>query len=240
MSNSMQRNPVPLYLQIAETMRERIRRHKWNLGDAIPTLEALALEFGVARVTVRQAVQLLTQEGLLRPQRGKGTFVSAASTQQHVVHLHTSLSDLARSYEGTTPQILRIDEDSTSPPATTDGQPGEDGYVRMRRVHSIEGAPYCVIDLSLRRRLFSKAPSAYRQQAVIPLMIKHKVPIHEAYQTMTVGQADSELAYLLRVTADSPVVHVERVFKDDKGTVIYFAHAIYRGDWLQWRVDLVS
>lgn len=240
MSNATHRSPIPLYLQIAETMRERIRKGVWQLDDVIPTLEELALEFGVARVTVRQAVQLLVQEGLLMPQRGKGTFVSAAPVQRHAVTLHTSLADLARSYEGTTPLMLSIDEHSAAPALAAGACLADEGYVRMRRVHSIEGSPYCLIDLYLRRSLFEKAPQAYRQQAVIPLLLQQKASISEAYQTMTVGQADSELAYLLRLPADSPVVHVERVFKDGEGVVSYFAHATYRGDWVQWRVDLVA
>ena len=46
-------SPIPLYLQIADAMRDRIARGVWGDGELIPTLEQIAAEFGVARVTAR-------------------------------------------------------------------------------------------------------------------------------------------------------------------------------------------
>src|SRR5689334_14931391 len=75
-SSALADNPMPLYLQVADILRERIDKREWLSGSLIPTLEELAREFRVARVTVRQAVQLLTKEGLLAPRRGLGTMVT--------------------------------------------------------------------------------------------------------------------------------------------------------------------
>ena len=76
MSSPLAESPIPLYLRVADILRERINKREWPTGSLIPTLEALAQEFGVARVTVRQSVQLLTKEGLLVPRRGHGTVVT--------------------------------------------------------------------------------------------------------------------------------------------------------------------
>jgi GntR family transcriptional regulator len=58
MSNLSSSSPVPLYLPVADTLRQRIERGVWAAGSLLPTLEALAQEFDVARVSARQAVQL--------------------------------------------------------------------------------------------------------------------------------------------------------------------------------------
>ena len=57
---------IPRYLQVASVLRRRIRDGRWAVGDKIATLEELEREFGVARVTVRQAIDLLQGEGLVQ------------------------------------------------------------------------------------------------------------------------------------------------------------------------------
>src|SRR5437870_12476107 len=73
---ALQNGPVTLYAQVASIMRDRILRGIWASGEEIPTLGQVVEEFSVARVTVRQAVQMLVEEGLLSSQRGRRTFVT--------------------------------------------------------------------------------------------------------------------------------------------------------------------
>ena len=68
-------SPVPRYAQLADVLRRRIERGPWRAGVQLPTLDALMAEFGVARVTVRQAINVLARDGLVRAERGRGTFV---------------------------------------------------------------------------------------------------------------------------------------------------------------------
>ena len=55
--------PLPRYAQLAELLRQRIVRGIWPKGHKLPSIEALMQEFGIARVTVRQAVDLLARDG---------------------------------------------------------------------------------------------------------------------------------------------------------------------------------
>ena len=52
-------SPVPLYAQLADLLRQRVLRRLWEPGTKVPSLEALVAEFQVARVTVRQAIDIL-------------------------------------------------------------------------------------------------------------------------------------------------------------------------------------
>ena len=72
LTETYKRSNVPLYLQIASTLRRRIETGHWKNGSQISTIEALEREFEVARVTVRQAIDVLQTEGLVRRQQGKG------------------------------------------------------------------------------------------------------------------------------------------------------------------------
>ena len=88
------RSRVPLYLQVASVMRQRINSGYWAEGEQISTLEALEEEFSLARVTIRQAIELLRAEGLLQAQQGRGTFVSGRPVNNRWLNLATDFNSL--------------------------------------------------------------------------------------------------------------------------------------------------
>jgi DNA-binding LacI/PurR family transcriptional regulator len=67
---------VPLYLQVRDALRSEILEGEYQDGDRFHGEADLVQKFGVARGTVRQALDLLEREGFLRRERGRGTFVS--------------------------------------------------------------------------------------------------------------------------------------------------------------------
>jgi GntR family transcriptional regulator len=237
MSIPFSESAIPRYLQIADLMRQRIARGQWGEGDKLPSLEALVGEFGVARVTVRQAVELLARDGLVSPQQGRGTFVTGRPKQAPWLKVQTSLADLAEVYRDTRPEIVNIDESTAKAPLEpADGTPAEQ-YVYMRRVHSREGEPYCVIDIYLDERIFRRHPRRFRQETVIPLLAKDG-GIAQARQVLTIGSADVQTARELRVAVNAPVALVRRLFTDAAGRVIYLGLVTYRGDFIHLEMDL--
>lgn len=65
----------PLHVQVAAILKERIQSGIWPNGSSLPSEKELCAEFGVARGTVRQALQTLEKDGYLRREQGRGTFV---------------------------------------------------------------------------------------------------------------------------------------------------------------------
>jgi GntR family transcriptional regulator len=228
---------VPRYRQIADLMRQRIARGQWSKGQKLPSLEELVGQFGVARVTVRQAMELLARDGLVSAQRGRGTFVTDAPPRSQWLNVQTSLDELVKVYKDTRPEIVNIDESTARAPlAPEDGTPAEH-YVFMRRVHSREGRPYCVINIYVDQQLFRRHPKRFRNETVIPLLVGMGVVAH-ARQVLTVNTADMEVAPLLRVPVNSPVAEVRRVFTDADHRVIYLGEVTYRGDFIHVEMDL--
>jgi len=230
---------APLYVQLADLFRQRIVKGVWKTGDKLPSLEQLGAEFEVARVTVRQAVERLTRDGLLSPQRGRGTFVTATPSSDRWIRVETSLRNLADVYRDSHPTILTIDE-STRTARLVDG----DGvaapkYVYMRRVHSHEGRPYCVIDIWLDAEIFARRPARFRKETVIPLLLAMpSVKIATARQVLTIATADLEVARHLQINVNAPVAEVRRVLTGPKRRVIYLAEVTYRGDFVHVEFDL--
>lgn len=81
----MSMNELPLYAQLAEQIREKIRREEWVAGQQIPTEEELCLELNVSRTTVRRALDELVHERLLEKRRPQGTFVRSIEERNHTL-----------------------------------------------------------------------------------------------------------------------------------------------------------
>ncbi len=232
-------SPIPRYVQLADLFRQRIARGTWRAGDRLPSLEALTLEFDVARVTVRQAVELLAREGLVVAQQGRGTFVTAAPARERWLRLETSLKALADVYRDDKPKLTLIEEAAAAPRLEPkDGKPAP-RYHFMRRVHSRNGEPYCVISIYLDERVFRMAPRRFRSETVIPVLLElRKVRIARAHQTLAIGSADVEVAGHLGIPVNAPVAEVRRVCSAPDGTVIYLGEVTYRGDYIHFEMDL--
>ena len=232
-------SPIPRYAQLADVLRGRIARGQWRQGDQLPTLDDLVREFDVARVTVRQAIELLSREGLLSAQQGRGTFVTAAPAERRPLHLQTSLAELAEVYRHDKPELTLIEEAAAMPVLTpADGRAAR-RYHFMRRVHARDGVPYCVISIFLDNRVFRMAATRFRRETVVPVLLDlAKVKIARASQTLAIGSADVEVAGLIGIPVNSPVAEVRRVCVDPDGTVIYLGQVTYRGDFVRLEMDL--
>lgn len=76
------RSPVPIYYQIESHIRDLIKKNQWQPGDAIPSEREFTETFEVSRMTVRQAIANLVNDGTLYRQKGKGTFVADQKIEQ--------------------------------------------------------------------------------------------------------------------------------------------------------------
>ena len=231
-------SPIPRYVQLADLLRQRIARGVWASGARLPSLDALTAEFDVARVTVRQAIDLLSREGLVSAQQGRGTFVTGRPGSERSIRLETSLRTLADVYRDDKPQLTLIEEASAQPRLEAeDGAPAP-RYHFMRRVHSREGQPYCVISIYLDERVFRRAAARFRRETVIPVLLDLKVRMARAHQSLRIGTADVETAGHLGIPVNAPVAEVRRVCRAPDGTVLYLGEVTYRGDYVHLEMDL--
>ena len=232
-------SPLPRYLQLADLFRHRIARGFWRPGERLPTLETLMREFDVARVTVRQAVDLLSREGLVSAQQGRGTFVTGVPRPERPLRLHTTLRELAEVYRHDRPRLTLIDEAAAMPTLQEGEGEAAASYQFLRRVHSRGDEPYCVISIYLDRRVFRMAPKRFRTETVVPvLMDLPRVKIADARQTLVISSADVEVAKLLGIPINAPVAEVRRVCIDPKGVLLYLGEVTYRGDFIRLQMDL--
>lgn len=231
--------PIPRYVQLADLLRQRIAKGHWAPGDVLPSIETLMREFDVARVTIRQATKLLADEGLLSPQRGRGTFVTEAAGRKRKLVVQTTLDELVEMYRGDTPDLSNIIESDEQPVLTENDGLAAQRYVHMRRIHSRDGERYCVVSIFIDAEVFRLAPDRFRREVVLPILTSLPgLTIAEAHQTLHIATADIAVARDLEVPVNAPVAEVRRVLCAPDGTVAYLGEAIYRGDYIRLEMDL--
>ena len=231
--------PIPRYVQLAELIRQRLAKGRWLPGSLLPSIEHLMAEFDVARVTVRQAILMLAQEGLLSPQRGRGTFVTGKLGARRRLRVETTLDDLVAMYSGDRPDHATLSEGIVAPVLSESDGSRAPKYYYLRRLHSRDGERYCVISIYIDHRIFRRAPRRFRRELALPVLTSLPgLKIASARQTLTISTADVETSGLLNIPVNAPVAEVRRVMCGVEGSVIYLAEVTYRGDYIHLEMDL--
>jgi GntR family transcriptional regulator len=241
LANTYQRSRIPLYVQLANTLRRRIEDGQWEPSQKISTLEELEKEFQVARVTVRQAVDLLQKEGLVRRQQGRGTFVAEQIPDRRWLKLETTWPALIATIKDNVPRMIRVTDPPPQPRLREeDGRPAPD-YVFLRSLQFREHEPYAVVSLHLARHVFERDPVAFRSHTALPVLASLEgIEIAKAHQSMIIGSADTEVAGLLEIALNAPTAECHCVVVDAEGIAIYVAEIVYRGDCVQLHIDLLD
>jgi GntR family transcriptional regulator len=93
-------SPIPVYYQLKEAIKQKINEGIWKVGECIDSERELSEQYSLSRMTVRQALGDLVQEGILHREKGKGTFVCEPKVKQRDI---MSFSDMVRKM-GLTPR----------------------------------------------------------------------------------------------------------------------------------------
>jgi GntR family transcriptional regulator len=235
------RSRVPLYVQLASVMRQRIETGHWGEGEKISTIEALESEFGVARVTVRQAIEMLREEGLLDAQQGRGTFVSGKPKDKHWLNLANDFESIVDSLKNNVIKRVHVQE-SADPPELKKGE-GQlaSSYAFLRSVQYNNDEPFSVVNLYLARHIFNKDRKRFMHTAALSKIIEMEdISIGHAYQVVTIGVADPETAELLKIGLGEPTADCRLVLVDSDGIAIYVANIHYHRSCFALRIDLLE
>ena len=119
-------SPIALYYQLKEILSQRILRNDWGVGERLPTEFELCEEYGVSRITVRQALAGLEKEGLIVRKQGLGTFVSIPQIEQNLASFYSFSAEFRKRGLKPSNQVVEF---SVIP-----------ADAKMRRVFGLEGS----------------------------------------------------------------------------------------------------
>ncbi|PIW30873.1 MAG: GntR family transcriptional regulator [Rhodospirillales bacterium CG15_BIG_FIL_POST_REV_8_21_14_020_66_15] len=233
------RHTMPLYAQVANTLRGEIEAGTWSRGQQLPAIDDLAARFNVARATMRQAIEILEAEDLVRRRHGLGTFVESEPREQRWLPLASDWTSFVRMVEPLQPKLILVETAERQPRILEgEGRPAS-AYQHIKRVHFRDDEPFCLIDIYLAADIYLRAPEQFRTQIVVPLLASMPdVTIGKVHQTLSVDGAGQETAERLDLPLGAPVANVRRTIADRDGTCIYVGDVTYRGDVVRLEIDL--
>ncbi|HKR44391.1 MAG TPA: GntR family transcriptional regulator [Paraburkholderia sp.] len=238
-TNLVALSPQPLYVQIKDTLRERILNGTYAPHSQMPSEHELCALFGVSRITVRQALGDLQKEGLVFRLHGKGTFVSRPKAFQNVTSLQgfaEAMSSMGyeivnqlRSF-----RIIKADRHVAQRLNLPEGAP----VAEIHRVRMLNREPVSLELTWVPEALGKRLANADLATRDIFLILENDcgVPLGHADVSIDAILADDDIARALRVEDGSPVLRIERLTHDAAGNPIDYEYLYFRGDAFQYRL----
>lgn len=222
-------------------MRQRIENGEWSVGDKISTLEELEQEFGVARVTIRQGIEMLRKEGLLESQQGRGTFVSGKPKHDRWLNIATDFESMVTEVRD---NVVRRAQVTLEPPAPElregEGKPAS-SYVFVRTVQYNKGVPFSVVSVNIARDIYERSPEDFQHAAAISMISEFEdVVITHAHQRLTIGVAGPEIAELMKIGLGEPTADCRLILLDQDDRAIYVAEINYHRSCFEVHMDLLQ
>lgn len=236
----LNRSSVSRYIQLATLFRQKIDSGDWKIGDQIPTVEDLSAEYGVARATIRQALDQVERDGLIERFRAKGTFVRAKSQPGLWCTVGTDWSGLLQPSVGARIEVLGDDADIVLADVPYPLGTLAPTYRRLRRRHWRDDTAFLLTEVCIDERLRAHI-SEEDVTSKTALRLVHDIPglvVKDAQQTLTIGTADVETAAALDMEINAPVALVYRRVVDANGVAVLIAKGIYQGHLVRFDVKL--
>lgn len=224
---------VPRYAQIAEALRERIRGGALAQGERLDNQRALAREFKVTLMTLRQALEVLDREGLIARRHGLGTFVASPTIDYDILHLQSFAADLSAKGESVETRFLgaHVAEADRRVAQGLRLARGEGAFV-VDRLRLVKQHP-----ISFQRSFLPAAAGAEVAKADLAttplrdvLRFKLGVEIRRARETVFAVTLRGREARVLGCRPGSPAFRSERISWGADGAPIVFDRVFIPGD----------
>jgi GntR family transcriptional regulator len=213
---------VALYVQIRETLRDQIKTGVLKPGQKLPAEDELAAQFGVSRMTVRQGIADLTDMGMLYRRRGSGTFVA----QFHVERDHNKLTGFLETAqaEGFRARVELLNREVVPAKLMIAKALALQETEPVIWIHSLRFAndvPMTVYDEYVPYKLCPELlTEALRSRTAWQILEEYGHIIKRAVQRIEARTADAEIADLLNLEEDTPILFKHRVIYAEDGTPV--------------------
>jgi len=232
----------PLYLQIRQALLRAILSGGFQPHQRVPSERELSEALGVSRMTVRQALQTLINEGYLYTVPGKGTFVASRPRIEQNLQRLSGFTQEVRS-QGFTPGSRVLDL-TTTPADETSARalhvPPGTRLVRLTRQRLVDGAPVALESAYLVYARFPELPRFdFSRESLYAVLQRHYgLRLTRALQMVEAREADPDIAPLLHIEPYRPVLAMERITFAHDGTPVEYVRSFYRADRFRLKVEL--
>jgi GntR family transcriptional regulator len=224
---------LPYYQQLYDILRGKIDRSEWSPGDMIPPESELIDQYEVSRITVRQVLDMLVNEGLIYRQRGRGSFVAHPTLEQTMNRIVSFTEDMRqRGFNpGTRVVSARLIPAVKDISEKLQVEPGET-LARIERLRTADGEPMSIEESYLVHRYCpSVLQHDYATQPLREILDRdYGIRLVYAKQIIRAIQASPELAGVLKIKSGSPLLFIERITYSQGEIPVEFLRVYYRAD----------
>ncbi|MDP5274672.1 GntR family transcriptional regulator [Chengkuizengella axinellae] len=235
-------SPLPIYYQLAELIKLNIDNGDMQAGEAIPSERQFAEQYDISRMTVRQAINNLVNEGYLYRHKGKGTFVSNKKLEHKFVGKLTSFTEDMKK-EGYEPSsrwiqfeiipafdevagFLKIEEN--------------DPVYEIKRVRLADQDPVAIETVYMSAQLIPNLTQEQMEQQSLYQYIEkqYNYKIQDGIQTIESTIASEFESVYLKISKGAPMLLMQQqTFLEDK-TPLEFVISAYRADRYKFTIEI--
>lgn len=198
----------PMYIKIHNQIKRDIENKKYKVGERIPAERQLALKFNVSRMTLRQAIKTLEDEGILERRLGSGTYVSSQKVQEKMSGI-MSFTDITRA-NGQVPSSKLLSYRVTKPSLSEKEKlkiKDTDNVLRMERVRFADNVPICYEVATIPYKLVSRFSKDEISSSLYQTLEKNGgYKIGSVVENIGASVANENEARLLSVKKGEPLV----------------------------------
>lgn len=234
---------VPFYIQVMDALKEYMEQDEVKPGEQLPGEPELCRIFDVSRTVIRQALKELEHEGLIKREKGRGTFVAEPKIGESLFQKltgfyqdmeakgHRSASKVLK--QGVVPANAKVARNLAIEPGTA--------VIQIDRLRFVEGEPIVLVKAYLPYDLYPALLDADLEQQSLYAFLEREYQIqivhsHRIFEAVPANEYEAEL---LQVQKGAPLIMLDSVSSLEDGTRFEYYHALHRGDRSRFEVDLV-
>jgi len=222
------------YQEIADELRSRLASGELGAGRLLPSESELSSDYAASRVTVRRALEVLRDEGLVDSRQGFGWFVAADPVRQALGRLGTIESQLEA--EGVRSARRVLDFRFVAAPARVRKLLDSETVLRVRRLNLADGEPFALVTVWCPERYGAELSRADVERSPFYELIG--VELGGAVQSIGAAAATAHDAELLEVPTGSPVLRCERITSSTSGQAVLVSEHVFPAHLTEFVVDL--
>jgi len=232
---------TPLYAQLADLIRSDITKGTLKKGDILQTEMELGEVYSVSRITVRRALSILVEEGMIYRKKGRGTFVKQDKLIRQAPGLLGIHEEIRASGSRPTTKLLSFAIED-NPPTEIKNSLGLDDKEKAVKIERSIFADNEIIGMTIAHiplRIWDKIGLSFKRlqnQSLYRILGKNGFKLYEAEETIEVIRADRKIAKQLDVSRGFPLFYLKRTVYTKEGIPIECGLNLFRADKYKFKL----
>lgn len=238
----MTKAALPLYINLEKTLRNRILAGKYKPYDSFPTENQLCQEFGVSRITVRQAMTMLESDNLIRREQGRGSFVTGLKGDEFRLSLAGRVDDLSELSAKTTLKLISKKLMTAKTELVQDMNLDAEAKVYLfEGIRFLYDECHAFVQVYLPEEIGRIIPLEDFDGALLIERVEKELgeKVARVQQYISASVADNRIANLIRVKKGHPLLIIKRIYFSESGRCLETGITSFPGDAYRNMADLV-